>query len=443
MGLLGMAWGMYVNDLLLTRLVGKSFSQSSGKVSTCKVSSTMKPEFLSKKKLLLKPSGLLTIIAAVVIALAFSGATILYVFHFQRNSNASSSNPATKAATNKAVSALGHLRPEGEVIHLSAPTTLNGFGGSRVAKLLVQEGDKVKQGQVIAVLDNYQNLQAAVKLAQEQVKVARANLYQVKAGAKTGELEAQKATIESLEADLQGQLTAQEKTIARLQAELNTAQIEYQRYRKLFENGAVAASQFDSKQLVMKTAQEQLNEAKVNRSRIEATTQRRIKAAQATLNQLAEIRPTDVQAAQAEIDRTLANVAKAQADLDLAYIRAPVNGQVLKIHTRAGEAVGDQGIVALGKTDQMNVVAEVYELDVSKVRIGQKATITSNAFSGNLSGKVTEVGLQVNPQDVLSTDPTADVNSRIVEVKIRLDPADSQKVSAFTNLQVNVVLNTQ
>ena len=403
----------------------------------------MKPEFLSKKKLLLKPSGLLTIIAAVVIALAFSGATILYVFHFQRNSNASSSNPATRTPTNNAVSALGHLRPEGEVIRLSAPTTLNGLGGSRVAKLLVQEGDKVKQGQVIAVLDNYKNLQAAVKLAQEQVKVARANLSQVKAGAKTGELEAQKATIQSLEADLQGQLTAQEKTIARLKAELNTARSEYQRYYQLFQNGAVAASQYDSKQLVMKTAQEQLNEAKVNRSRIEATTQRRIKAAQATLNQLAEIRPTDVQAAQAEIDRTLANVAKAQADLDLAYIRAPVNGQVLKINTRAGEAVGDRGIVALGKTDQMNVVAEVYELDVSKVRIGQKATITSNAFSRNLSGKVTEVGLQVNPQDVLTTDPTADVNSRIVEVKIRLDPADSQKVSAFTNLQVNVVIDTQ
>jgi HlyD family secretion protein len=91
----------------------------------------------------------------------------------------------------------------------------------------------------------------------------------------------------------------------------------------------------------------------------------------------------------------------------------------------------------------MNVVAEVYELDVSKVRIGQKATITSHAFSGNLSGKVTEVGLQVNPQDVLSTDPTADVNSRIVEVKIRLDPPDSQKVSSLTNLQVNVAINTQ
>jgi HlyD family secretion protein len=97
--------------------------------------------------------------------------------------------------------------------------------------------------------------------------------------------------------------------------------------------------------------------------------------------------------------------------------------------------------VAFGQTERMNVVAEVYELDVSKVRIGQKATITSNAFSGKLHGTVTQIGLQVNPQDVLSTDPTSDVNRRIVEVKIGLSAADSQIISAFTNLQVNVIID--
>jgi HlyD family secretion protein len=302
----------------------------------------------------------------------------------------------------------------------------------------VKEGDKVKTGQAIAILDNYKNLKASLQLTQEQVKVAQADLAKVKAGAKTGELEAQKATIARLEVELQGQLSAQDKTIARLEAELNNGQTEYQRYRELFQNGAVTASQLDSKQLTMTTAQEQLNEAKVNRNRIEATFQEQIKAAQATLNQIAEIRPTDVQAAQAEIDRAIANVTKAKADLDLAYIRAPIDGQILKINTRPGEVVGNKGIVALGQTDRMNVVAEVYELDVSKVRTGQKATITSNAFSGNLHGTVTQIGLQVNPQDVLSTDPTADVNRRIVEVKIRLNPTDTQRVSAFTNLQVNI-----
>jgi HlyD family secretion protein len=401
----------------------------------------MKPDIISENKPFLKPTGRWTIIAAVVTALALSGAAFQYIFRFQRSSPASSSNITASASTIKAVSALGHLRPEGEVVYLSAPTTLNGSGVSRVSKLLVKEGDKVKTRQEIAILDNYENLQAALKLALEEVKVSQANLAKVKAGAKTGELDAQKATIARLEAELQGQLSAQDKTISRLQAEFNNGQIEYQRYRKLFQDGAVTASLLDSKQLTMTTAQEQLNEAKVNRSRIKATFQQQIEAAQATLNQIAEIRPTDVQVAQAEINRALANVAKAKADLDLAYIRAPIDGQILKINTRAGETVGNKGIVALGQTDRMNVVAEVYELDVSKVKVGQKATINSNAFSGKLYGKITEIGLQVNPQDVLSTDPAADVNRRIVEVKIRLNPADSQKVSAFTNLQVNVVID--
>jgi HlyD family secretion protein len=315
------------------------------------------------------------------------------------------------------------------------------LGGSRVAKLLVNEGDKVKTGQVIAILDNHQNLLASLKLATEQVKVAQANLAQVKAGAKRGELEAQKATIEGLDAEMQGQLTAQKQTIARLQAQLNTAKAEYERYDKLFADGAIAASQLDSKQLAMKSAQQELLEAKANRDRIEATTIRQIKAAEATLEKMAEVRPTDVQAARAEIDKARANVAKVQADLELAYIRAPKNGQILKIHTRAGETVGNRGIVALGQTDRMNVIAEIYELDVGKVRVGQKATITSNVFSGKLYGKVAQIGLQVNPQDVLTTDPTADVNRRIVEVKIRLNPESSRKASALTNLQVNIVID--
>lgn len=402
----------------------------------------MKPDLISEHKRLLKPSGRWTIIAVVVAALVVSGVALQYVLRFQRRASTPSSTIETSTPATKAVSALGHIRPEGEVIHLSAPTVVNGLGGSRVAKLLVKEGDTVKTGQAIAILDNYENLQAILKLAQEDVKVAQANLAQVKAGAKTGELEAQKANIARLEAELQGQLAAQDQIIGRLEAEFNTAQVEYKRYHNLSQDGVVTASLVDDKQLTMKTAQKQLSEAQANRSRIKTTFQQQVEAARSTLNQIAEVRPTDVQAAQAEINRAIVHVSKAKADLELAYIRSPMDGQVLKIHTRPGEMVGDKGIVAVGQTERMNVVAEVYELDVSKLQIGQKATITSHAFPDKLYGTVSHIGLQVNPQDILSTDPTADVDSRIVEVKIRLNEADSQKVSTFTNLQVKVVIDS-
>ncbi len=401
----------------------------------------MKPDFTSKNKTVLKHSGRWIIIGTGFTALVLSGAALRYVFPLQHSSPDSLSNPAEITPTNRAVSALGHLIPEGEVIHLSAPSVTNGSGTNRVAKVLVKEGDEVKIGQVIAIMDNREQLQAVLKLALEQVKVNQANLAMVKAGAKTGEIEAQKATIANLEAESYGQLSAQDKTIARLKAEFKNGNIEYKRYYELFQTGAVTASQLDTKQLTMTMAQEQLNEAQVNRMRIKATFRQQIKAAQDTLNKIAEVRPTEVQEAQAEINRAIAYVAKAQADLDLAYISSPINGKILKIYTRSGEVLSNNGIVALGQTDRMNVVAEVYEADVNKIRIGQKATITSNGFSGELHGTVTKIGLQVNPQNILSTDPAADVDARIVEVKISLSAADSQRVAGLTNLEVNVVIS--
>ena len=78
----------------------------------------MKPDFISESKSLLNPSGRWAIIAAVIAALALSGAALQYVFHFQRSSSAPSSNLAKVTPSIRAVSALGHLRPEGEVIYL-------------------------------------------------------------------------------------------------------------------------------------------------------------------------------------------------------------------------------------------------------------------------------------------------------------------------------------
>jgi HlyD family secretion protein len=158
------------------------------------------------------------------------------------------------------------------------------------------------------------------------------------------------------------------------------------------------------------------------------------------LTQIAEVRPVDVQAAQAEVNSAIAAVKRAQADLELAYVKAPIDGQILKIHTSPGEVVKTDGIADLGQTDQMYVVAEVYENDVSKVHLGQPAHITSSSFSDELPGTVDEVGLQVRKKDVLNTDPVADIDSRVVEVKIRLDDSATQKVAGLTNAQVKVAI---
>jgi HlyD family secretion protein len=335
------------------------------------------------------------------------------------------------------VTALGRLEPQGEVIRIAAPTT-----GSRVAQLLVRQGERVKPGQVIAILDSRDRLQAAVLRAQEQVRLARAKLIQIRAGAKQGEINAQAAEIARLRADGQGNIAAQEAKIARLKAELANAQTDYERNQALFEDGAISASQRDSSRLARDVAQRSLEEAQLTLTRSRANLNEELNKARSTLSRIAEVRPVDVQVLEMELRNSVAAVAQALADLELAYIRAPQAGQVLKVHTWAGEVVGTEGIVEIGRTGQMFVVAQVYESDIKRVRPGQTATISSDAFEGRLQGQVADVGLQIFKQDVLDTDPTAAADARVVEVKIRLNPESSQRVASLTNLEVTVKIAT-
>ena len=119
-------------------------------------------------------------------------------------------------------------------------------------------------------------------------------------------------------------------------------------------------------------------------------------------------------------------------------VRAPVDGQVLKVYARSGERVGANGIAEIAQNDAMYAVAEVYETEIRLVRVGQKARITSPALAEPLTGKVEYIGLKVGKLDVLDTDPAARTDARVVEVKIRLD--DDARAAGLTNLQVDVAI---
>lgn len=377
-----------------------------------------------------------SIILAVVMALAIG---IGSFYSLLRSRSTQTRVPVAQTPIINDIGALGRLEPQGEVIYLSAPTSTE---GARVAQLLVKKGNRVRAGQAIAILDSHERRLTGLEQAQKQVQVAQARLERVRAGAKVGEISAQKATIARLEAELHGGIAVQQATIARLQAELRNSQTENQRYQQLYKDGALSASDSDSRRLRKEVVQQQLQQAKATLNRNVETMRKRLSEAEATLKSIMEVRPTDVRLAQAEVENAKATVKQAQADLNLTYIRAPKDGQILKINTLPGEAIGNQGIAELGQTNQMYVVAEVYETDVEKVRIGQSVTITSEAFSGSLRGTVSEIDLQVSRQNIFNVTPTADTDRRVVEVKIRLvEPADSQRVAALTDLQVQVVIH--
>jgi HlyD family secretion protein len=412
-------------------------------------------------------------ILAIATAFVVAGVTTYRFWRLQ--SQQSSVTQTSKVSIPKVtkVVALGRLEPQGEIIKVSAPTSSQ---ENRVEQLLVKEGQEVIAGQVIAILDSKDRLQAAVMKSQEQVRVKQANLKKVQAGAKRGEIAAQQAQVERLKAQWQGDKTVQAEAIARLkaqwqgdkiaqqatmrklEAELKNAQAEYKRYQQLYSEGAISMSSFDSKRLSLDTATQQLREAEAVLSRIDGTSSRQISEAQAvlarmnatgskqlgeaqaTLEKIAEVRPVDVEVAKAEVDDAIAEVNQAKKNLEQTYVRSPQDGQVLDIHTRAGEVVSSNGIVEIGQTSQMYVVAEVYQSDISKVRPGQQVQITSDALPDELQGTVDRIGLQVRRQSVVNTDPSTNIDARVIEVHVRLDRVSNQKAAQLTNLQVKAVI---
>ena len=375
---------------------------------------------------------LLKKIPALVIGLVMLGGVAVY--RLTQTSTTESEVPLQTMPKITTVTALGRLEPSGEIIQVSVSS---GAEGNRLEELLVNEGDEIERGEVIAVLGSRDRYMAALSQSKEQVTVARANLDLVKAGAKTGEIRAQEAAIARIEAERSNDIAAQEATVSRMKAEVDNARVEYQRYEQLYKNGAISASERDSKYLTLKTTQEQLAEAQANLNRIKSAQQQQLAEAKATLNKIAEVRPVDIAVAEAEVRQAEAAVKTAQAELDRAYIKSPQAGTVIKILTRPGEVVSsDEGIARIGQTKEMYAVAEVYQSDISKVKLGQAVTVTSSAIDGKLTGTVAKIGLEIERQEVVNTDPTANIDARVVEVKVKLDEASSQKVAGLTNLQV-------
>ena len=307
--------------------------------------------------------------------------------------------PALASVVSGGVGALGRLEPGWKVFQVAPASTAD---GARVDSLLVEEGDVVQPGAVLATLDTAARRQAGLAEARAQVAVARAKVAQVKAGAKPEEV------------------AAQEALIGKHRAALQHARSVHQRARRLAATRATTPEDLDQREADLASNLALLHQA------------------EKTLAAMKAVRPEDVAAAEAEVARAEAGVALAEADLDASKIRAPIAGRVLKISARPGERVGEAGLAEVGDTDSMHAVAEVYERDAPRVRIGQRARVKVQSLPGELGGEVVRVGWKVGRRVVLDNDPVKDTDGRVVEVRVKLDSASGARVAALSYARVEV-----
>ena len=299
------------------------------------------------------------------------------------------------------VGALGRVEPASRVRRLSHP---GGMAVTRIERLLVTEGERVAIGQVLAEFADATQKDATRAQAEAALAEARASRDRMAAGARESEI------------------TAQQARIAALRADESNALHEAARAEILVPGGAGTRAGAERTRYAAERA----------------TASRR--EAEAVLATLASPRAEDLAIAEARLASAAAALDKARADASLARITAPIAGTVLKIYARAGDQLGSDGLLDLANLDQLDVVADVYETDVPRLRLGATAEIIVPGIAARYAATVREIGWQVRRTTQAGTDPVAATDSRTVEVRLTLGEEGRLALMRRVNMQVQVVV---
>ena len=280
-------------------------------------------------------------------------------------------------ASAEGVAALGRIEPLGGVIHGGAPSTPDAVSGGILSKLYVSRGQDVAAGQLLAEIDT--------------VGVLKARLAEAEAGLETARRGGRAAASIAEEACVVANVSARTSG----------------RKNELLARGL--------------TSKEEAEQAKGD--------------AEASAASCAA-RRAEASVAESQIAAAVTVIALRRVELERAYVRAPFAGRILDLQAKPGELVGAQGILDLGRVSEMYAIAEVYETDIRRVRISQRARVKSDALAQPITGTVTQIRPHVHKMDEIGTDPAARKDARIVEVEIKLD--DPGAVKNLSNLQVEV-----
>ena len=307
------------------------------------------------------------------------------------------------------VTALGRLEPVGEVRNVVPPAAAAAGAQVRLRRLLVEEGAWVEAGQLLAEMDSLPRLTRSVEEAEAQVAIAQTQL-QVAIARQRSQLESQRARVASAA------------------AKLRAAAAEERRYGLIVREGATSLSLYESKRQELEASRAQLRETRADLQRLQtsvSTPSGPISLEEATARR-------DLEAARAHLQRS-------RAERSDALVRSPIRGRVLSVLTRPGEAAGAEGLLEVGQTERMQLVAEVYQSDRQRLHIGQPVRITSPALAMPLRGQITRIGAIVRRQSMINTDPSANTDARVIVVHAELDAASSLRAADLSNLQVTAV----
>jgi HlyD family secretion protein len=278
----------------------------------------------------------------------------------------------------------------------------------RLKEVSVNDGDPIRKGQVVAVLEN-DDLLAQVDQARASVLHAQAALEKLQNGARPEERAASRAAMNEA------------------QAADDNARQNLERSQKLFqEGGIISQSVLDQAERDARMAQARLESARENYKLI-----------------MAPPRPEDVAASRAELALARAQLAQAQDNYDNTFVHSPVDGVVIKRYMNPGESISYeslyQPIVSVSDTTHLRVRTEIDETDIGKIQVGQPALIRCDAFRGQtFHGHVVRISGGLGPKKIQTDNPTEKIDTDILESFVEVDPGSPLRVGLRVDVYIEL-----
>lgn len=355
----------------------------------------------------------LVLVIGGVIGLYFQGPAIRAVFEWTRLEPGAGARqpialPVDRAPSPERIAAmavgdvvaLGRVQPEGGIVSVALP---QGAGDARVEQILVDEGDIVAEGAVLAVLDSLALYESALTSAESTLAIRRAALAQAR------------VQVEATEAELRAQSRGAEATLAAAERELARAS-------SLFGRGATT-------QAIREDAERAVDAARADLDRLVASLTR--------YQPGPDGQQVDIAVATADLAAAEAAALQARRDLDRARVLAPRAGTIIEVAARAGERPPTDGLLRMGDTARMEAELEVFQTMVPRVAVGQPVSLVSGVLGDDpLTGTVSRISTLVGRQSVTADDPAANTDARVLTVTVALDEASSARAAAYVNLEV-------
>ncbi len=287
----------------------------------------------------------------------------------------------------------------------------------QVAEVRVSDTQQIKKGQVLAVIDNRD---AKIALAQAEAELAKAQRQYTQSSANSSSLNSQVLVSSD-------DINSAKAQVAQAQVEVERAQAELARRTQLGASGAISKEELATSQSAFNTAKANLEVTKAGLAQAESkrkAAESNLAANEALIKGANKASTPDVLVAQAKVDQ-------AKLDLQRTEIVAPLDGVIAQRGVQVGQRVAPGSIMmSIVPITDVYVDANFKESQLKDVKVGQKATLTSDLYGKKVEYNGTVIGFSGGTGAAFALIPAQNATGNWIKVvqrlpvRIKLDPKE-------------------